>query len=87
MINITMCRLQEALLATGRGKTAFYGDITDGLMTRAVKIGEKASAWPSYEIEAINAARIRDASKKEIQALVRELHEKRKNLNVGVFAE
>ena len=50
-----------------------YLRIQQGLLTKPVKLG-RSSAWPEYEIEAINAAIIKGASDDEIRALVKELH-------------
>jgi prophage regulatory protein len=38
-----------------------------------VKIGARASGWPSSEVAAINAARIAGATNEEIRALVAKL--------------
>lgn len=48
-----------------------------GLFTKPVKIGERAVAWPSDEVEAINRARIAGHSNAQIRELVIHLHAKR----------
>ena len=68
-----MLRLPSVLDARGRGREAHYSDIREGLCTPPVLIGHKAVAWPSYEIEALNRARIAGKSDEEIRALVAQL--------------
>lgn len=48
-----------------------------GLLPKAVKISERASAWPESEIEAINKARIAGKSEGEIRQLVADLEQQR----------
>jgi prophage regulatory protein len=48
-----------------------------GLLPKAVKISERASAWPSDEIDAINRARIAGKSEDEIRQLVTDLERQR----------
>ena len=48
-----------------------------GLLPKAVKISERASAWPELEIDAINRARIAGKSQAEIRELVADLERQR----------
>jgi prophage regulatory protein len=51
------------------------------LFTKPVRItSKKAAAWPSNEVDDINAARIAGKSDAEICELVKLLHAKRKEL-------
>ena len=50
-----------------------------GLFPRPIKLGEKSSAWPASECNAVLAARIRGATEDEIRALVVELTAARKH--------
>ena len=51
--------------------------IKAGLLTKPVKIGERAVGLPDYEVKAINAARIAGQSETDIRELVTRLHAKR----------
>jgi prophage regulatory protein len=49
-------------------------------MPPPVRIRGRATAWPAYELDALNRAEIAGASDDEIRALVRELLARRKTL-------
>jgi len=68
-----LLRLDRVLGARGIRKTQHYADIQAGLFTRPVKLGKRASAWPSHEVAAINQARIAGKSESEIRQLVAKL--------------
>lgn len=70
----TLLRLKPTLAKCGRGRTAFYDDIGKGLFVKPIRAGERASAWPAHEVDAIIAARIRGASPEAIKQLVTKLH-------------
>jgi prophage regulatory protein len=69
----TLTRLPGVLAERGVRKTQHYYDVKNGLFTRPVKIGKRASAWPAHEVAAINQARIAGKSDEEIKKLVAEL--------------
>jgi prophage regulatory protein len=69
----TLSRLPDVLEERGVKKTQHYQDIQDGLFTRPVKIGKRASAWPKHETAALNQARIAGKTDDEIRKLVAEL--------------
>jgi prophage regulatory protein len=69
----TLWRTARVLDERGVRKTQHYEDIKNGLFTRPVKIGKRASAWPQHETAALNAARIAGKSDDEIRQLVAEL--------------
>ena len=48
-------------------------------MPPPVKISRKLTAWPAYEIDALNRAEIAGANEDEIRALVQRLVEQRKH--------
>ena len=74
-------RMPAVKAATGHSSHAsIYNGIKDGLFTKPVKIGQRSVGWPSYEVDAINAARIAGKSDAEICELVKLLHAKRKEL-------
>jgi prophage regulatory protein len=72
-------RIPAVCEATGeRSRSNLYAKMAAGLMPRPIKTGPRAAALPAYEVEAINAARIRGDSDDQIRALVTKLHEQRK---------
>jgi len=62
---------------TGHARSTVYFMVERGLLPKAIKIGERASAWPESEIAAINAARIAGKSNDEIRRLVADLEQQR----------
>lgn len=75
---MSILRMPAVKAATGHSSHAsIYTGIKHGLFTKPVKIGLRASGWPSYEVDAINAARIAGKSETEIRELVKSLHAKR----------
>jgi prophage regulatory protein len=73
----TIWRLPQALAESGKTRSPWYADIARGLMTRPVKIGQRAAGYPAHEVRAVNAARIAGKSEEDIRALVRRLHQER----------
>lgn len=71
-------RKPAVLAETGISKSTLYQNIADGLFTKPVKIGARASGWPAHEVHAINAARIAGKTDKQIMALVDSLETARK---------
>lgn len=65
-----------------RSHASIYTAIKAGLFTQPVQIGQRSVGWPSYEVQAINAARIAGKSEAEIRDLVTLLHAKRTELIV-----
>jgi prophage regulatory protein len=74
---VTLLPMKAATAATRLSRASFYNRIRAGLMPRPVKVGERLSAWPDHEIEAINAATIAGKSADEIRALVADLERQR----------
>ena len=66
-------RLPAVCERTGKPKSTVYREVGDGLLPPPVRIGERASAWPDDEIDAINLARLRGKSNDEIKLLVADL--------------
>jgi prophage regulatory protein len=77
MATIRLLRLPDVLDATGESRSALYAKISKGLFPRPVKIGARASAWPSVEISELNSARIAGKPEAEIRDLVELLHAQR----------
>ena len=73
-----LCRTDETITRRGSSHTRHYHDVRAGLFPPPVKTGRRSVAWPSDEIDALNAARTAGASDDEIRALVRQLVEARK---------
>lgn len=73
----SLLRLPMVMERTGLSRASVYLHVSKGALTRPVKIGERAAAWPEHEIDAINAARIAGKSEVEIHMLVLRLHGQR----------
>ena len=71
--SITLLRLPEVKARIGLSRSALYKQIQEGLFIRPVKIGPRAVAWASYEIEAIAGLRIAGKSDAEIRQEVAKL--------------
>lgn len=72
-----LLRLPDVMRRTGHARSTVYLMVDRGLLPKAVKISERASAWPESEIEAINKARIAGKSETDIRQLVADLEQQR----------
>jgi prophage regulatory protein len=72
-----MLRRPGLCAATGKSMSSNYRDIADGLLTEPIPIGVRAVAWPDFEIDEINCARLRGKSNDEIRLLVARLMQAR----------
>jgi prophage regulatory protein len=72
-----LLRLETVISRRGRSKSQLYVDIKAGKMTPPVRVGEKLSAWPQHEVDALNRAEIGGASADEMRDLVKQLIEQR----------
>jgi len=70
---VSWLRLSDLVTARRRGRSSLYRDVAEGVLTPPVRIGAKASAWPSHEIAEIDRARLAGADENAIRALVRDL--------------
>ena len=78
---MSILRMPAVKAETGhRSHASIYTAIKAGLFTSGVAIGQRSKGWPSYEVQAINAARIAGNSEAEIKELVNRLHAKRLEL-------
>lgn len=76
-------RIETCKAESGYRSTAsIYNLIRDGLWTKPVPIGIRSVGWPSYEIEAINTARISGKSDDQIREMVKVLHKNRTELTM-----
>ncbi|MFO1106440.1 MAG: AlpA family transcriptional regulator [Amaricoccus sp.] len=72
-----LLRTPEVCAVTGYARQTLYQKMAEGLFPRPIKLGEKSSAWPASEVNAILAARIAGRTDEAIRALVVELTAKR----------
>lgn len=71
---ISMLRMGAPLAARyGKLRSAQYADVAAGLLPKPVKLGLRAAAIPSYEVEAVLGARIAGQSDDQIRKLVKKL--------------
>jgi len=74
----TILRIDGVLCRTGqRSKTSIYCAAKEGLFTTPVKIGNKTTGWPDYEVDILVSAQVAGQSKDEIRELVNQLHAQR----------
>lgn len=72
-------RIAECKAEVGyRSNTSIYEAVREGLFTRPIPIGKRATAWPDFEVRLINRARIAGKTDDEIRDLVTRLHAERK---------
>lgn len=76
IIRIEACKAEAGY----RSNASIYNNVRAGTWTDPVKIGERSSGWPDYEVKAICAARIAGQTDDEIRELVKRLHAKRTEL-------
>lgn len=79
-------RLPQVLAKRGKGRSAHYTDIQQGLFTKPVPIGCRAIGWPDHEADALIAAQIAGKSPTEIRQLVQKLEAQRATLLDEVLA-
>lgn len=71
-------RVREVVTGSGLAKSTLYLRVHQGLWTKPISLGARASGWPDYEVNILNAARIAGKCNEEIRLLVQELEAKRK---------
>jgi len=64
-----------------------YEEIRNGTFPQGVLIGKRSKAWPDYEIEILNAARLAGKSDDDLRALVKAFYLKRQELFGNLIAE
>ena len=78
---MSILRMPAVKAETGhRSHASIYNALKTGLFTTGVAIGQRSKGWPSYEVQAINAARIAGKTDDDIRELVKRLHAKRAEL-------
>jgi prophage regulatory protein len=72
--HINLLRIDRVKERIGHcANSTVYLHVNDNLITKPVKIGPRASAWPEHEIDKIVAARISGKTDDEVRKLVKEL--------------
>lgn len=79
-MTVSLIRLKKVEEKTGYKKSMQYDLIKKGLMPSGIRIGERAVAFLSSEIDAVVAARIAGKSDDEIRELVKTLTAKRQQM-------
>jgi prophage regulatory protein len=78
-VTMTIYRIAEVKRELGyRSHASIYQALRAGLFTKPVNIGTRSVGWPESEVKAIAAARIADCTEQELKALVKQLHQKRR---------
>lgn len=57
--------------------TSIYEAISNGLLPKPIKLGQRTSAWPADEVELVLTARAGGASEIQLRQLVDRIHSKR----------
>jgi len=84
---MALWRIDACKAETGdRSNTSIYNAIKAGLFPQSVAIGQRARAWPDYEVKAVTRARIAGQSEDDIRALVARMHQKRTDHLAGTAA-
>jgi len=81
-----LIRLPKVEAKTGYKKSMVYDLMSKGVLPGSIRIGDRARAWISSEIDAIVAARIAGKSDDEIRTLVLDLVSKRAKVANGIAA-
>jgi len=76
-----LLRLPEVKARSGyRSNASIYNLVREGLFTKPIKIGMRSVAWPDYEVDSINTARVAGFNDEQIRDHVEELHQHRHRL-------
>ena len=77
-MTVRLLRFSDVEVLTGRPRSTLERDIADGIFPPGVKLGQRAVAWPEYEVDQINRAVIAGKSPDELRELVRHIVSKRR---------
>jgi len=66
-------RVPRVLSYTGKSRSSFYSDISQGLWTRPVKLSQRSVGWPAREVEVLMGALISGLDEDSIKQLVEHL--------------
>ena len=70
---MALLRLPEVMRHSGYSRSMLYYLVSQGLYPKPIKIGVRAVAWISAEVEAIGQARIAGKSIEEMKNLISQL--------------
>lgn len=70
---IRFLRGAEVFPRRGRSRSSTYADVRRGVFPPPVALGPRASGWPEYEVEIVNAAVLAGKTTFELRELVRRL--------------
>lgn len=79
-MNFYIYRKPTVKQKTGQPNSSLYKNIAEKEFTKPVKIGLRASGWPSYEVEILIRAKIAGKSIDEIKQLVIQLESLRADI-------
>lgn len=80
MQQTSFLRPRAAIVRAGVSRATFYSLIKKGLWPKPIALGPRSRAFPDYEVELMNQARVAGKSDDEIRALVTRLEAVRKTL-------
>jgi prophage regulatory protein len=75
----TILRRPAVSARTGQSRSTIYLQIADGVFPKPVNLGPRSVGWPEAEIDAVNAARIGGMPEADIRALVKSMHDSRRD--------
>jgi len=81
---MALLRLPHVLRLSGYSRSMLYSLISSELYPKPVKIGERAVAWPSYEVEQMSQAIISNKTREQRRELVSSLEAKRESLEAKI---
>jgi prophage regulatory protein len=85
-MSLVLQRRRDVLAQLRESNSGFYSKIQKGELPPPVRVGERCSAWPSHEIDAIVNARIAGATVEQMRQLVQQLVEQRAALMPPLIA-
>jgi len=77
-LHTILLRIDGVVAITGDANSTTYEKIRKGLFPPPIKLNNRSSAWPSYEVHRIVSALIAGATSVEIKLLVKQLIKQRK---------
>ena len=74
----SILRVKEVAAKLGyRCGATIYNLVRDGLLTRQIALGQRASGWPAAEVDQISEARCSGIGTEALKTLVNSLHAQR----------
>lgn len=72
-VSMALLRLPDVTRLSGYSRSMLYALISQGLYPKPIKIGERAVAWPSQEVESMVASVVSQQPVAERRELVKKL--------------